>query len=290
MNTFWSALSNTVNYISMIGIADVFDILIVALLIFECIRIFRKTRTLRVARGILVLLVMLWLSGILGLTMINYLLRKTVELGLIAILILFQPELRRFLEKVGNSNRISRMLGFTENIQDRNIENVIKETAEACEDMGAVKTGALIVFARDNRLADRISTGTLVDASVSSQLYKNLFFKNSPLHDGAVIVLDGRIRAAGCLLPVSQNDKISKELGTRHRAGIGISEQSDAVVVIVSEETGSISLAIDGHLERHLDRETLYKRLREELLMEDNETERQKWTPMNIIRGFRNGK
>ncbi len=281
MNTFLDTIADGVKYIKTIGIADALDILIVAFLIYELLRLLQRTNIIRVARGIIVLLMVLWLSGVLRLTMINFLLRKAVELGLIALVILFQPELRRLLEKMGSRRRLAGLFG--NEFQSLHLESAITQTVLACSEMSAARTGALIVFVRDNQLGDPVSTGTLIDASVTSELLKNLFFKNSPLHDGAVIIRDGRIAAAGCILPVSKNMNLSKELGTRHRAGIGISEQSDAVVVIVSEETGAISVAEDGMLKRHLSPETMEILLRNELLTEDTAAPRKK----NVLDFFR---
>ena len=227
-----------------------------------------RTNSARIARGIAVLLVVLWLSGVLHLNMINYLLRKAVEIGLIALVVLFQPELRRLLEKMGSSRRLKGFFGGE--LQTLNMDGVITQTVLACADMSRSRTGALIVFERDNQLTEPISTGTLVDASVTAELLKNIFFVKAPLHDGAVIIRDGRIAAAGCMLPMSGNLNLSKELGMRHRAGIGMSERSDAVVVIVSEETGAISAAVDGMLKRHLSTETLETLLRRELLPEED--------------------
>ena len=284
MNTITDTLSNSLNYIQTIGIMDAIDILIVAALIYGLLRLVRHTNVVRVARGIIVLLLVLWISGVLRLTMLNFLMRRAVELGLFALLILFQPELRRGLEKVGSRSRISGLFG--NEFQSVYMEGAITQTVLACADMSAAKTGALIVFVRDNQLGDAVSTGTIVDASVTAELLKNLFFKNSPLHDGAVIIREGRIAAAGCILPVSKNMHLSKELGTRHRAGIGISEQSDAVVIIVSEETGSISVAEDGMLKRHLSPETMEALLRKTLIPEERPAAR-KWNPLDFIRGKR---
>ena len=286
MNAFLDTLQNAVNYIKTIGVADAFDIIVVALLIYWLLRLLQKTNVIRVARGIIVLLLVLWLSGILRLTMVNFILRKAVELGLLALVVLFQPELRRGLEKVGSRFRLSGLL--SNEFQPAHIERVITQVVLACGDMSASRTGALIIFTRDNQLSDPVSTGTLVDASVTAELLKNLFFKNSPLHDGAVIIRDGRIAAAGCMLPMSGNTHLSKDLGMRHRAGIGISEQSDAVVVIVSEETGAISVAEDGMLKRHLSPQTMETLLRKELIPEETETIRKR-TPLDLIRGRRNG-
>ncbi len=277
-------LTTVRNYIKLIGIADMFDILIVAFLIYQLIRLIRRNNSMRVARGIILLLVMLWLSGILKLTMINFLLRRAVELGLIAILILFQPELRRLLEKIGSS-RFQGLFGG--DFSTMHMEGAIMQTVLACSDMSRSRTGALIVFERDNQLTDPISTGTIIDAEVTAELMKNIFFVKAPLHDGAVIIQDGRIAAAGCMLPMSSNMNLSRDLGMRHRAGIGMSERSDAVVVIVSEETGAISIAADGMLKRHLSTETVETLLRKELMPAETNGSR-KIKPLDLIRGMKN--
>ncbi len=283
MSTVTESIKQFFNYIhTTIGVADAFDILIVAVLIFQFIRLTRRTNAIRVTRGIVVLLLILWLSGVLRLTMLNFLLRRAVELGLIALLIIFQPELRRALEKVG-SRRLTRGL-FSSEFSSLHTEAVITQTVLACADMSRSRTGALIVFERDNQLGEPISTGTVLDAEVTAELLKNIFFVKAPLHDGAVIVKDGRIAAAGCMLPMSSNNNLSKELGMRHRAGIGMSEQSDAVVVIVSEETGAVSVAIDGMLKRHLSPETVEAILHRELLPEADET-RRSWNLLRMMRG-----
>ena len=274
MNSIGETLSMAINYIKTIGITDILDILIVAVIIYQLFKLVSRTNSVRIARGIGVLLVVLWLSGVLHLNMINYLLRRAVEIGLIALVVLFQPELRRLLEKMGSSRRFKGFFGGE--LQTLNMDGVITQTVLACSDMSRSRTGALIVFERDNQLMEPISTGTLVDASVTAELLKNIFFVKAPLHDGAVIVRDGRIAAAGCMLPMSANMNLSKELGMRHRAGIGMSERSDAVVVIVSEETGAISVAEDGMLKRHLSTETLETLLRRELIPEESGTGRKK--------------
>ena len=281
MTTITDFLVTVSNYIKTIGIADILDILIVALLIYQLMRLIRRNNSMRVARGIVLMLVMLWLSGVLKLTMINYLLRRAVELGLIAILIIFQPELRRLLEKIGSS----RFKGFIGgDFSTLHMENAITQSVLACSDMSRSHTGALIVFERDNQLTDPISTGTLIDAEVTTELLKNIFFVKAPLHDGAVIMKDGRIAAAGCMLPMSSNMNLSRDLGMRHRAGIGMSERSDAVVLIVSEETGAISIAVDGMLKRHLSTETVETLLRKELLPAETNGGRKK-SPLDFIRG-----
>lgn len=248
-------------------ITDMVDIIIVAALIYAAIGLIRKTNSSRVARGLVLILVALWVSEFLKLTMFNYLLRKTVELGLIALVILFQPELRRLLERMGSGKFAS--LFSKGAVAPLALDNAISQTVLACEDMSSTKTGALIVFERTSTLNDPMSTGTIVDADMTAELLRNVFYPKAPLHDGAVIVREGRIAAAGCMLPLSHNVSLSRDLGMRHRAGIGMSEHSDAVVAIVSEETGSISVAIDGMLKRHLSADTFEKILRSELLPDD---------------------
>lgn len=257
---FWAKLTMLV---STIRFSDIVDILIVAYLIYNVIMLIRKTNSYRLAQGVLLILIALWLSGVLKLTMFNRILQKTVELGLIALVIIFQPELRRLLEQIGKGN-LSRML-----IPDTDpnvVESMIVATVSACADMSRTKTGALIVFERKERLGEIIATGTRVDAAPSAELIKNIFFKNSPLHDGAMIVRAGRVCAAGCVLPLSGNQGLSRDLGTRHRAAVGMSETADSVLVVVSEETGAISVAIGGMLKRHLSPEILQKMLESELL------------------------
>ena len=264
METISTALERSVNYMMTIGIADIIDIVIVAYLLYKAIWFVRKTNSYNLAKGLAVLLIVLWISYIFNLKMINYLLRKAVELGLIAILILFQPELRRVLERMGSNFSSGRQAASNE------MDTAIAQTVLACSDMSDSRTGALIIFERNVKLNDIMSTGTIIDSNTTAELLKNLFFNKAPLHDGAVVIRDGRIAAAGCVLLITQNKNLSKDLGMRHRAGIGLSEQSDAVVVIVSEETGAVSVAMEGMLKRHLSPATLDKILRSELIREDN--------------------
>ena len=266
---FWAKLTMLV---STIRFSDIVDILIVAYLIYNVIMLIRKTNSYRLAQGVLLILIALWLSGVLKLTMFNRILQKTVELGLIALVIIFQPELRRLLERMG-SGRFMFFLGGSS--APLTFESVVNQTVLACASMSESRTGALIVFERAISLNEQMATGTIVNADVTSELLRNIFFVKAPLHDGAAIIREGRLAAAGCMLPLSQNASLSSDLGMRHRAGIGMSEHSDAVVVIVSEETGAISVAMDGMLKRHLTPDMLEKILRTELLPEsDNEQKR----------------
>ena len=268
MEVFSNGLSRSVNYLSTMGISDFLDIIIVAYLIYKAIGFVRRTNSNNLAKGLVVFLLALWGSDIFSLTMINFLLRKTAELGLIALLILFQPELRRLLERMGSGFASGRSSSGTV------MDSAISQTVQACCDMSASKTGALIIFERGVALNSIISTGTVINADTTAELLKNLFFNKAPLHDGAVIIRDGRIAAAGCVLPLTQRTNLSKDLGMRHRAGIGLSEESDAVIIVVSEETGAISAAMDGMLKRHLSGEALDKLLRSELIREEDSTEK----------------
>lgn len=246
---------------------DILDILIVAYLFYRIITVVRKTSSGGVIKGIILIIAVMWLSSLLNLNVITYLLGQTMKLGILVLIILFQPELRRFLEQMGSSN--VRFI-FGKEVKLGNIEAAIENTVAACKEMSKKKTGALIVFERDMTLIDYTKTGTRLDSILSDELLKSIFYPKSPLHDGAVIIRSGRVLAAACMLPMTSNTSISRDLGMRHRAGIGISEVTDAVVVIVSEETGSISVAINGMLKRHLAFDTFEKLLRNELILDDN--------------------
>lgn len=256
--------------VTPIGIFDVIDVLIMAFIIYKLIMLIRRTSSGAVAKGILVLIVALWASSLLQLNTVNFLLGRVVEWGVVALVVIFQPEIRRFLEQMGRTS-----LGqvFTHTEERNELDGAITQTVEAYAALSKSKTGALMVFERKNMLEDAIKTGTALDCSVSAELLKNIFWNKAPLHDGAVIVRGGRIVGAGCMLPMSGNVNLSRELGMRHRAGIGASEHTDAVVAIVSEETGSISVAVGGMLKRHLAPETLERLLRNELMPEKEQTE-----------------
>lgn len=268
MEALRTALERSLNLLTTMGLADIIDILLVSYLIYKAIWFVRRTNSYNLAKGIIVFLIVMLASNLIGLKMISFVLRKGAELGLIALVILFQPELRRLLERMGSSFSSTRGEIGTE------IDSSIAHTVLACTEMSASRTGALIIFERGVKLNEIMSTGTIINADTNAELIKNIFFNKAPLHDGALIIRDGRIAAAGCVLPLTKNTNLSKELGMRHRAGLGMSEQSDAVVVIVSEETGSISVSIDGTLKRHLTAATLERLLRAELIMEDNNDKR----------------
>lgn len=258
-----------VNYLSTISFWDVVDILIVAYLFYKVLELVRKTSSYNLAKGLLVLLIVLWLSGpsVFNLTMINFILRKAFEIGFIALVIIFQPELRKLLSKMGSRNFYGI---FSPKVQaNSEMESAITQTVLACESMSKTKTGALIIFERSVKLSDIMTTGTMIDAEITAELLKNIFYPKAPLHDGALIVRNARIASAGCVLPLTAKTNLSKDLGMRHRAGIGASEVSDAVTVIVSEESGGISVAVEGMLKRNLSVAMLEQILRKELVTED---------------------
>ena len=242
--------------------SDYLDIIVVAFLVYKLLPLLRTPHIMRIAKTVIALLIVAWITGVAKLYTVNWLLNQFLAVGLLAFIVLFQPELRRMLDHLGNV-KFTNLFSTSRPVQE--MEAVITQTVRACEAMSREKVGALIVFARDQRLDEYAKTGTTIDAQVSDQLIRNIFFKNSPLHDGAMIIRDGRISSAGCVLPLSTNEILPPELGTRHRAGVGMSEATDAVVVIVSEENGSISVAAGGMLKRSLELETLDKLLRQDL-------------------------
>ena len=222
-----SMMDQALHMLTTIELSDIIDILIVAYLIYKALILIRKTSSTNLARGLFLLLAMFLLSEVFGLNMIRYVLRKAFELGLIALVVLFQPELRRLFERMGSGFSSSKAAFSNE------MESAIAQTVLACRDMSVSRTGALIIFERKLRLDDIMSTGTIINADATAELMKNVFFNKAPLHDGALIIRNGRLAAAGCVLPLTKSTNLSKELGMRHRAGIGLSEQSDAVVIIV---------------------------------------------------------
>ena len=265
-------LNQAIRYLTMFGIWDVIDIAIVAYIVYKLITFSRHTNAGQVLKGIVLLLVVAPVSNILGLNLLNFLLVNAIQIGMIAVVVLFQPELRKAFERFGV--KLFPQVSFDRKSEPPEIEHAIMQTVSACKDLSWSRTGALIVFEREIILSNFARTGTVIDAKVTAELLKNIFFINAPLHDGALIIQKGRCSAAGCMLPLSENTSLSKQLGMRHRAGVGMSENSDAVVVVVSEETGSISVAIGGMLKRHLSPETLEKLLRNELLPKTEETKR----------------
>ena len=242
--------------------SDYLDIALVAYLIYLVLPLIRSTSTMRIARAIAAVVLVAWLTEVWHLYTLSFILNQFMTIGLLALVILFQPELRRMLDHLGNV-KLSSLLGSGKPAQE--MDHVISQTVTACEIMGREKIGALIVFSREMNLSEFIRTGTGIDGQVSEQLIRNIFFPKAALHDGAMIIRDGRVTAAGCVLPLSDSNRLSADLGTRHRAGVGMSEVSDAVVIIVSEETGTISVAVGGMLKRHLAPQTLERLLHNEL-------------------------
>ena len=272
------------SFVLSLELWDLLDILVIAYLVYRLLLLVRRTNTSRLLKGVLVVIIALWLSA--GrLRALNFLLNYIVEWGVVALLVLFQPEIRRVLEQVGSSSLPFLQFFSKPRVDRQTIEQAISQTVSACGDMSKSRTGALIVFERHNQLDEMLRSGTKLDAEVSSELLKNIFFVKAPMHDGAVIVREGRVLGAGCMLPLSRNVNLSRDLGMRHRAGIGMSENSDAVVVLVSEETGSISVAVGGMLKRHLMTETLEQLLRNELLPQPEEDEGEKRTGLKALLG-----
>ncbi|MBR5507092.1 MAG: diadenylate cyclase CdaA [Clostridia bacterium] len=229
----------------IIRLRDIIDIVIVALVIYNGIKLIKETRASTLIKGILLLVAFMYISSVLQLNAVNYLLENTLQIGLIAVLIVFQPELRRALEKVGTTT----FWKFVK-INDEEEKNDVGEICTAVAKLAATKTGALILIERSTKLGDIMASGVRLDSHISQALLINLFVPNTPLHDGAVVIGDNRIKAAACFLPLTQNNSFSKELGTRHRAAIGVSEVADCIAVVVSEETGTISMALNGSIKR----------------------------------------
>ena len=241
---------------------DWVDIIVVAFLIYRLLPLLRTHNTMRIAKAVLAVVLVAWATDFLQLHTLNFILNQFLTIGLLALVVLFQPELRRMLDHLGSVN-LSTILSHQK--PQAEMDPIISQTVMACEILSRERVGALIVFARSARLEEQMRTGTRIDGVVSEQLIRNIFFTNAALHDGAMIIRDGRIAAAGCVLPLSDSHRLSADLGTRHRAGVGMSEATDAVVVIVSEETGTISVALGGMLKRHLAGQTLEKLLIAEL-------------------------
>ena len=259
-------IQNLLRQVAGMQWSDYLDIFLVALLIYLLLPMIKTTGTIRVVRVVVALLLITALTEALKLYTIHFLLSQILQVGLLALVVIFQPEIRRFLERIGSNNvsRISRFFRNETPVSD--VEEAIQETVEAYGEMSKNRVGALMVFERETNLSNIISSGTPFQSTVTSELLKNIFYPNAPLHDGAVVVRQGKIAAAACMLPMSESMNLSKDLGMRHRAGLGMSERSDAVVAIVSEETGAISVVVNGNLRRHLSPETLGRILRNELL------------------------
>lgn len=259
---FADFLSGMLQTIRSITVVDFLDIFFVAIILYYAFRFVRERRAGKLAVGVIFFTMFLVLSDLLGMHALKYIFQNLFQVGVIALVVLFQPEMRSALEKMGGSS-----LKGLKNISDSKDGSAwmlaIREVSAAASQMAVDKTGALIVFERGTRLGEIAATGTISDAQISAYLLRNIFFNKAPLHDGAVLLRDGRLYAAGCLLPLTHQTDLNRDLGTRHRAAIGLSEDSDAVVVVVSEETGTISVAVDGYLTRGYNADTLRSRLTE---------------------------
>lgn len=264
-------LDTVFHYLRTFAWLDALDILITAFLIYQVLKLVRGTSVESVIKGIVMLIILYFIADFFGLNVIHFVLKNTMQIGLVALLIMFQPELRKMLESLGR-NKLSSLLRREENETD--VRVMIREVVDACSSMSWSRTGALIVFERNKPLDEILTAATELDAKATSELIKNIFFVKAPLHDGAMVIRQARIKAAGCVLPLTENEALPKELGTRHRAGIGITESADAVSVIVSEETGVISAAQGGAIRRNLSPEALENLLIHELIeVQENKNE-----------------
>lgn len=254
-----------------IGFSDIVDVLVVAAVIYKIVTSLRSSSAIRVAKGVVIVLIATFLTDILELNTVHFILSQILELGFIALIILFQPELRRFLERMGSKRIVGMVMGQKDRTSVN--EHAIETVVNACEILSRERIGALIVIEREVALDEFYVSGTTLDARISVQILRSLFHPNTALHDGAVILRADRVAAAGCVLPLTENTHLNADLGTRHRAGVGMSEVTDAVVVIVSEETGTISVAVSGMLKRHLAPQMLERLLKNELLSNREQTE-----------------
>lgn len=274
MNAITSWFQSMASIFNTIQIKDIVDIAIITLLIFSLFQLIRQTRAEQLLKGLLLLLVLFAFSTVFQLTMLTSLLKTFFQSAVIIIAIVFQPEIRKALEHLGRNKVAKKYLGFlTSHTKSEDetlaIKKVISDVSDAALVFSKAKTGALVVFERETMLSDIASSGTVLNSDSSVALFGNIFFNKAPLHDGATIIRNGKIYACGCILPLTDNKSIDINLGTRHRAALGMSEQSDAVVLVVSEETGNISLAINGVLTRDYTKDTLAETLTNLLVDED---------------------
>ncbi|MCT4632775.1 MAG: diadenylate cyclase CdaA [Firmicutes bacterium] len=264
-----------------IRLIDILDIVIVAYVIYKLLMLIKETRAEQLIKGLLILVLISKLSEWAKLYMLNYLLKNTLTLGVVALLIVFQPELRRALEYIGRSKLLKKSI--VEILDEERLQN-IDEIVNAVASLSRQKIGALIVMERETGLNEIIETGIDINGNVSSGLLINVFIPNTPLHDGAVVIRKNKIMAAGCFLPLSENKNLSKELGTRHRAALGMVEHSDALVIIVSEETGAMSVAMNGRLSRFLDSNSLKNIIKNAFISKENKIISRKWWNRNVNR------
>lgn len=272
-STLWNQI---VGVFSTINLVDVLDIIAVAFIIYKGIQLVRETRAQLLLKGIVILLVIFLLAQWLDMVSLTWLLTKLFDYAIIAVVIIFQPEIRRALERMGRSNLSTFGFGQTPDERRLRMRACIDAVCKASQTMQDQKVGALMVFERSTPLGEIINTGTVIDAAPTQPLICNVFYPKSPLHDGAMILRAARVHAAGCILPLTPNTELSRELGTRHRAAIGMSENSDAVVVVVSEETGNISIAVNGVITRGFNGVTLRAQLETYLLDDEDETDRRR--------------
>ena len=258
MKDFWVQTFNHYTQNSWSIITLIIDVFIVSFLTVQIVNILKGSRAMQLVKGIIFLLLITWLSSIFNLKILNYILTTVMTYGVILLIVLFQPELRRALEQLGSSNKLTRYFGLEKDIISKTKEDIYK-IGIAVMELSKTKTGALIVIERDIRLKEIISTGITINSEISPQLLVNIFTPNTPLHDGAVIISENKIAAAACMLPLASDGNIARELGTRHRAAIGMSKESDAIIVVVSEETGKVSIAKEGTLIADLKEEALKK-------------------------------
>lgn len=286
MESIIQAIQDTFYFLSLprMTLIDVVEIVIIAFALYHIILWVRKTRAWNLLKGIVVLLLCYMIAYFLDMSAILWIFNRTLAIGITALAVVFQPELRKALEELGRKNFVASIIPFddtkdkVERFSDRSINEIVKATVE----LARAKTGALIIMEKDISLAEYERTGINIDSAISSQLLINIFEHNTPLHDGAVILRDNRVVSATCYLPLSDNLGLSKELGTRHRAGVGISEVSDSTTIIVSEETGKISVAIRGKLLRNVDGELLKKKLGE---LQGKNVEKKEKKKFHIVRG-----
>lgn len=282
MQDFFVGAINSIKHISIFSIVD---ILVVSYIFYKGYMLIKETRAEQLLKGIAFIIALIPISYVLRLNMLYFILSKTLTIGVLTLVIIFQPEIRRVLEHLGRS-----AFDETHNITDiKEREAVVDQIVTAVEDLAETKTGALIAIEQRTGLGEFLGSGTIIDAQISSALLENIFVVNTPLHDGATIIRQDRIYASGCVLPLTNNNGINKKLGTRHRAGIGLSENSDALVIIVSEETGIISLAIGGRLTRNYDKEKLKRTLLS--IMHDKESKKVKSAGERVktwIKGIQN--
>lgn len=266
MSTIWSVLKT-------FQFKDALDIIVITLILYYLFKLFRQSRSGQLVKGVIILLVAYGISAILSLTMVNYILRSLFEFAVILVVVIFQPELRNTLERLGRNKTLKSFVNTSNSESyEASVTKAIGDVSDACAVFSMAKTGALIAFERDSLLNEIAATGTTLNSDTSAALLGNIFYNKAPLHDGAMIIRSGKVLAAGCILPLTKSANVSQSLGTRHRAAIGLSEDTDAVVVVVSEETGTISIALNGTLIRDFNRNTLYDKLIELILPGDRES------------------